>query len=759
MKDQISIKFLWGVEDREKWVSLTGSSILTTVDLWTSKVVYLTDIWMFQWWRKDDEYNKLIDERAIKADYIIITHAHMDHIGRLALLVKKWFKWKIIMTSLTKDLVPLMLEDYVTLTRNKIEEQEEMKKRRWAQLKDYLKASKLDEELKTNKDLKKADKAAKLRILNWLKWSFSSVEEFVKFAKIELAKKDILKESDIAWAIETEEIELLYDEDDIKKTMSMIETLEFWDEMDLDNRMIISSLDDENIDKIPELIKWAYNKQIYVLPILKQAIINKWKRVLEDINKTNKENKNLREKLLEALNFVNNKNNKNKNLIEEKQSFLDSHNIKTKADIEAIKELTLPFPYTKEDIKLFSSFLEPVFKNPNQKVIESFKLRFFEAGHIAWSVQAQVTIVTKQVEHTLNQSNYIPTFKRSFNNTLYSWDLWKITQPNLSGSPVPSPHKIDTWIFESTYATREHPDKYVEFDNFVDELNSTIWKNLILTFSLDRQQEVEFMLLKNKEDNRDKFPQFKAFREAIKPLKQRLRSLSKIENPTEKEIKDKLDLAEAVDIMNKKISESQKGIYTWNIIIDAPLATKIKKVYLKHMPEKYYLLDPEVQKEIFDQEITRTMQKWEYKDLYTPERIRSKDTIIAWGWMAQWWSGLNHIKELLEDPNSKIFFVWYQAEWTLWNKLISWEKQVIIDDKVYNVRCKILQVGWFSAHPSHSDTVRYITKDLTFAKSAKIILTHWWENRKFLASDIEKEISWKVKVLISGLWDEITSKL
>jgi Cft2 family RNA processing exonuclease len=759
MKNEVSIKFLWGVEVREKWVSLTGSSILTTVDLWNSKVKILTDIGMFQWWQKDDEYNKQIDERAVKADYVIITHAHMDHIGRLALLVKKWFKWKIIMTSLTKDLVPLMLEDYVTLTRNKIEEQEEMKKRRWSQLKDYLKAVKLDEELKTNKDLKKADKTTKIRILNWLKWSFSSVEEFIKYAKIELAKKDILKESDIAEAIESREIELLYDEDDIKKTMSMIETLEFWDEMDLDNRMIISSLDDENIDKIPELIKWGYNKQIYVLPILKQAIINRWKRVLEDINKTNKENKNLREKLSDALAFVNDKKNKTSDSFKEKQSFLDSHNVHNKADIEAIKELCLLFPYSKEDIKLFSSFLEPVFTKPNQKVIESFKLRFFEAGHIAWSVQAQVTIVTKQVEHTLNQSNYIPTFKRSFNNTLYSWDLWKITKPNLSGSPFPSPHKIDTWIFESTYATREHPDKYVEFDKLIDLLNSIKWKKVIHTFSLDREQEVEFMLLKNKEDNSDKFPQFKAFREGIKPLKQRFKLLEKIDNPTEAEIKAKINLAEAISVMNAKIAEAQKWIYTGNIIVDSPLATKIKKVYLKHMPEKYYLLDPEVQTEIFWQEITRTLDKWEYKEILSPERIKSRDTIIVWWWMAQWWSWIPYLKVLLEDKDSRVFFTWYQAEWTLWHDLVSWKKQVIIEDKVYNVQCQIFQIWWFSAHPSHSDTVKYITKDLTFAKSAKIILTHWWENRKFLASDIEKEISWKVKVLISGLWDEITSKI
>jgi hypothetical protein len=130
------------------------------------------------------------------------------------------------------------------------------------------------------------------------------------------------------------------------------------------------------------MVKAGYNKKIYVLPHLKQAIINKWKKTLNDISKINKENKNLREKLLEALNFVNDKNNQKNDLYYEKQKLLESHNIKTKTDIEAIKESCLIFPFSKDDILNFSNLLEPVFTKDNQKVIEAFKLRFFDAGHI-----------------------------------------------------------------------------------------------------------------------------------------------------------------------------------------------------------------------------------------------------------------------------------------------------------------------------------------------------------------------------------------
>jgi hypothetical protein len=136
------------------------------------------------------------------------------------------------------------------------------------------------------------------------------------------------------------------------------------------------------IDKIPELIKSGYNKKIYVSPHLKNPIIAKWNEVLDNISKENKENKDLREKLEKALTFVNNKQNKNSELLQQNKDLLKKHNISKKSDIEELRESCLLFPYSKDDIVKFASLLEPVFTKNNQKVVESFKLRFFNAGHI-----------------------------------------------------------------------------------------------------------------------------------------------------------------------------------------------------------------------------------------------------------------------------------------------------------------------------------------------------------------------------------------
>src|SRR6185437_5301283 len=43
--------------------------------------------------------------------YIIITHAHLDHVGYLPAIIKQGFRGRILMTYPTKDLAELILKD------------------------------------------------------------------------------------------------------------------------------------------------------------------------------------------------------------------------------------------------------------------------------------------------------------------------------------------------------------------------------------------------------------------------------------------------------------------------------------------------------------------------------------------------------------------------------------------------------------------------------------------------------------------------
>jgi metallo-beta-lactamase family protein len=72
----------------------------------------LVDCGMIQGSRDIEEENAAafgFEPRAI--DIVLLTHAHLDHCGRLPLLVKRGFRGEIIATEATRDLARLVLLD------------------------------------------------------------------------------------------------------------------------------------------------------------------------------------------------------------------------------------------------------------------------------------------------------------------------------------------------------------------------------------------------------------------------------------------------------------------------------------------------------------------------------------------------------------------------------------------------------------------------------------------------------------------------
>jgi metallo-beta-lactamase family protein len=72
----------------------------------------LLDCGYFQGPRELERRNRLpfpFDPASI--DAVLLSHAHLDHTGRLPLLVRQGFKGRIITTSATRDLTRLILLD------------------------------------------------------------------------------------------------------------------------------------------------------------------------------------------------------------------------------------------------------------------------------------------------------------------------------------------------------------------------------------------------------------------------------------------------------------------------------------------------------------------------------------------------------------------------------------------------------------------------------------------------------------------------
>lgn len=99
--------------------TVTGSMHLVR----TGTTTFLVDCGLYQGKRKEAfEINRtydLFDPEEI--DFIILTHAHIDHSGNLPTLVKNGFRGKIYSTFATRDLVTIMLRDSAHIQEKDVE--------------------------------------------------------------------------------------------------------------------------------------------------------------------------------------------------------------------------------------------------------------------------------------------------------------------------------------------------------------------------------------------------------------------------------------------------------------------------------------------------------------------------------------------------------------------------------------------------------------------------------------------------------------
>ncbi|MCC7297786.1 MAG: MBL fold metallo-hydrolase, partial [Bacteroidia bacterium] len=98
---------------------VTGSKHMVTTD---NNENILLDCGMFQGEGEEgDLLNRNFHFAAADVDYVILSHAHIDHIGLLPKLVKDGFTGPIFANSATKDLCRLMLADSAHIQESDLE--------------------------------------------------------------------------------------------------------------------------------------------------------------------------------------------------------------------------------------------------------------------------------------------------------------------------------------------------------------------------------------------------------------------------------------------------------------------------------------------------------------------------------------------------------------------------------------------------------------------------------------------------------------
>jgi len=85
---------------------------LVETDAQSGKTCFLLDCGQFQGSAKQEAQNfEEFPFEPAAIDFLILSHAHIDHCGRIPLLVKRGFQGRIYCTKATADLLPIMLRD------------------------------------------------------------------------------------------------------------------------------------------------------------------------------------------------------------------------------------------------------------------------------------------------------------------------------------------------------------------------------------------------------------------------------------------------------------------------------------------------------------------------------------------------------------------------------------------------------------------------------------------------------------------------
>ncbi len=731
MKNNVKIKYFWWIESDNKkspnFVSLTWSSTLVDIDWFLG----LIDYWMFQWWKNDEKYNQEPFELAEKLDFVVLTHAHLDHCWRLPFLVKSWFSWPIYTTRLTWLQTKEMLFDYVRIMKAEIDKSKNLNKKVSKKFKQCEFLIRAYESLNSNK-LSREDRE---KIEKKLYRKFPEIDSNeLNLAYLEA--KDYLsknKESDYLRKVD----DLLFDESDVERTFSLFKFVDNWEEITIkENISFFTS--EVSIEKLFSLWVDKNEEKVYLSVEIFNKIVEEIGQRIENTKKALKEN-------LE----ISKRNDKIKS------EYLSNENIDLEDSLEDYYEI----PYSIEQLKNLKNNLSPKvdFKDElDSPLIKAIKLRFFSAWHIEWSSQVLLQIVTetaKRVLWVLNKE--IPWFKRKTEKTtnlLFSWDLWRISDPNLPWIPAKIPFKLDYAQVESTYAWRNHEKREEMEKVFFEELENANWKVLIPAFSIQRTQEVLLMILNEMKKRVSDLKEYEERKKELKKLKETLLE-------TVIDSKKAINISKAIEILQKEILWLKKSVIFQNIIVDSPLSKVITNIYRndKNINEKYKLLDPAEQIRVFWRQVIHFLEwKKDQEKIYSENKKNSKEIIVSAAWMCEWWSILFHLQNILEDKDAKIVFVWYCPESTNWGKIKA-RKEIFIEWKKFQVLCELADLKGFSAHIDWNELLEYLW-NLDFAFWAKLALNHGWEARKDFAEQILTldKIHSKVNILVPDLFDEVS---
>lgn len=179
------------------------------------------------------------------------------------------------------------------------------------------------------------------------------------------------------------------------------------------------------------------------------------------------------------------------------------------------------------------------------------------------------------------------------------------------------------------------------------------------------------------------------------------------------------------------------------VFVDSPLANKITAVFKNYE----YLYDKETMKiirsgdDIFNfQGLVMTNTVDESKRINS---VKGPKIVIAGSGMCNGGRIVKHIKQYIDNPRNFLIFVGYQAEGTLGRALFEGTKNIIIEDREFEVKMNIDAIGGYSAHADQPQSIKWLSH---FDKSQlkKIVIVHGEKEKgEALSRGIKEELGFE----------------
>lgn len=131
--------------------------------------------------------------------------------------------------------------------------------------------------------------------------------------------------------------------------------------------------------------------------------------------------------------------------------------------------------------------------------------------------------------------------------------------------------------------------------------------------------------------------------------------------------------------------------------------------------------------------------------------------LVSPSWMMNWWSIQKYVEPILSDAKNALFIVWYQAQWTLWRKILEKKPGELID-MVWvwslDIKSRVESFWCFSWHWDKDD-LYYLMSELSLKEWWKVIVNHWekWKSQKALIDTLTD--AWIWSPIASEVWNTI----